>query len=252
MFGFGEAGPDDADRARGIAADTHAGPPVVQSAFDVHGTAAARWPIVEEPAKFGRVEVGLKIAVGELQGGRGALFPRTLQVEAEQRVAGELAEDIGGMKGGQAFAAVEGRRSPFEVRDEEGAAPVANLGRSAYCGPKRGIAQEHAKVRIEAGDVVRQLSEAILNLRAFPVEAGDLVQRGSVLANVSNQASLAVDARFVAHDVGQELTGGADEGPAIVFLVFARSLPHDGNAVIDAIDDHRVLVGNEPGEIGDH
>ena len=99
--------------------------------------AAARWPVVEEPAKSGRVEVGLQVAVGELQGGGGAFFPRTLEVEPEQRVAGELAEDIGGMKRGQAFAAVEGRRRAFEVRDEEGAPPVANLGRSAHCGPKR-------------------------------------------------------------------------------------------------------------------
>ena len=74
------------------------------------------------------------------------------------------------MKRGQAFAAVEGRRRAFEVRDEEGAPPVANLGRSAHCGPKRVLPEEHAKVRIEAGDVVRQLSEAILDLRAFPVE----------------------------------------------------------------------------------
>ena len=247
-----EAGPDDADRAGGVAANAYAGPPVMQRSLDVHGATATRWPIVEEPAKLRWVEIGLQVAVRKLQGGRGALFPRTLEIKAEEGVAGEFAENVSGVKGGQAFAAVEGRRRAFEVRDEEGAPPVADLGRGAHCGPKRGIAQEHAKMRIEAGDVAGQLSQAVLDLGPLPIKNADLIERWAVLANVSNQASLAVDPRFVAHDVGQELAGGADERAPVVLLILARSLANDGDPVIDAVDDHRVLVGNEPGEVGDH
>src|SRR5580765_414351 len=156
------------------------------------------------------------------------------------------------MKGGQAFAAVEGRRRACKVRDEEGAPPVANLGRSAHCGPKRGVPEEHAKVGVETGDVAGQLSQAVLDLGAIPIEEADFVQRGAVLTDVADEAGLAVDVRLVAHDVAQELTGGADKGPAIVLLVFAWSLANDGDPVIDAIDDDRVLVGNEPAKIGDH
>src|SRR4029077_11915128 len=74
----------------------------------------------------------------------------------------------------------------------------------------------------------------------------------AVLTDVADKTGLAVDARLVAHDVAQELTGGADKGPAVILLILAWGLANDGDPVIDAINDDRMLVGNEPAEVGDH
>ena len=132
MFGFAEAAPDDADRVRGIPADAYAGPPLVESALDVHRAAPASWPVVEVPAEFARIHAGLQLAGGELQGGCGALLPCPLEVKFKQGVAREFPEDEGGMQRREAFAAREGA---LPIRDEEGASPVANLRFGANCGP---------------------------------------------------------------------------------------------------------------------
>src|SRR4029077_18897160 len=102
------------------------------------------------------------------------------------------------------------------------------------------------------GDVVRKLSQAVLDLWTVPIEESDFVERRPVLTDVADETGLAVDVRLVAHDVGQELTGSTDEGAPVILFVFAWSLADHGDPIIDALDYDRVLVGNEPGGIGDH
>ena len=90
-----------------------------------------------------------------------------------------------------------------------------------------------------------EFGEAVGDFGAVPVEQVNVVVRGAVLANIADEAGLAVYA-LVAHEAGEEFAGGANEGPAIVFLFFAGRLADHGDAVVYAIDD-RVLVGHKPG-----
>ena len=104
----------------------------MQSAFDVDRTAPAGGPVVEKPAQLAGVEVRLEDAVGKLERGSGAFLACTLEVELEERIALEFAEDVGGMQRREALAAREGA---LPVRDEQRASPVANLRFGANGGP---------------------------------------------------------------------------------------------------------------------
>ena len=81
VLGFAEAGPDNADRVRGVAANTYAGPPRAEGTFDVDRAAAALGPVVEVPAEFACIHAGVQLAVRELQGCGGAFLPCPLEVE---------------------------------------------------------------------------------------------------------------------------------------------------------------------------
>lgn len=191
MFGFVEAGPDDASGVRGIAADAYTGPAIVEGALDIDRAAAAGRPIVEEPAQLARVVVGVEVTVGQLKGGVCAFLPGTLEVEFEEGVAAEFAQDVGGVEGGYALPACKGGRP---ICKKERAAPISDFGGVAEGGPQGRVSEEYADVWIVCVKVLREFGESVLDLGALPIEEGDVIARWAVLADVADKAGLAVDA----------------------------------------------------------
>ena len=69
-----------------------------------------------------------------------------------------------------------------------------------------------------------KLREATLDFGAVPGEGVDVVVRGAMLADVANQARLAVDA-LLAHEAAEEIAAGANERPAMVFFLSPGASP---------------------------
>jgi hypothetical protein len=177
--------------------------------------------------------------LGEVEGGAGAFFPCSLEIELEEGEPAEFAQDVGGVKGGNALAAVEWTGP---IGSEEGTAPIADFDFISYGCSKGGVSEENADVGVELLYVLVKFFEAFLDLGAGPVEGGDVVVRGADLANVADQAGQAVYAH-VTHDVAEELAGCAHERAAIVFLIFPWRLADYGDAVVHAIQYDWMLVG---------
>ena len=150
------------------------------------------------------------------------------------------------MKGGYALSTGEGG---CPIGEEERAAPIGDFGRAAQGGLEGCGSKEYADAGVVGVKVLGEFGQAVLDLGPIPVEKGDVVARGAMLADVADQAGLAVYAD-IPQEVGQEFAGGSDEGPAIVLFVLAGRLADDGDAVFDAVGYDGVLVGNE--SRGDH
>ena len=98
--------------------------------------------------------------------------------------------------------------------------------------------------------------EAGLDFLPVPGEKVDVISGRTDLADVTQEAGVAVDAD-VAEDVSEEVARLADEWVAVVFFVFPRRFAHDCNA-IGRVESDGLKVWNDPprgydcGEVGLH